>query len=219
MNFCHRAYGGNKEVVKIANLMNTKDKKLWLNFCEISKNGAQGCPDDITLSNYIDGTLPKSDVEQIEDHLSECDRCLDIVSQIQLSDEIQNDRDYSDLNREIFSQIPRNRKIIFNIPFMRVATVAASLIALLFITVIMQSDNTKRNLSADDTIARVIELYNGNKYYKVAKNSVDGFAPSDKYSTKVRYNSHEADIDNNGKISMDEVLRYIAEHSPQVAGK
>jgi len=37
------------------------------------------CPNEETMACYIDGLLPKEEVEQILNHLAICDRCREIV--------------------------------------------------------------------------------------------------------------------------------------------
>jgi len=40
---------------------------------------AEGCPDEVALAAYIEGRLGGGDLERVQDHLSRCSRCLDIV--------------------------------------------------------------------------------------------------------------------------------------------
>ena len=51
------------------------DKPMWENYRDGEAAGS--CPDLLTLSAWIDRTLNPEEVEEVETHLSRCDRCLD----------------------------------------------------------------------------------------------------------------------------------------------
>jgi hypothetical protein len=44
------------------------------------KHRAWRCPDEVTLAAFVDGRLPESARSRVEDHLAECDSCLDHVA-------------------------------------------------------------------------------------------------------------------------------------------
>ena len=41
--------------------------------------GSEGCPDEGKLAAYVDGRLGGEELERMQDHLSRCRRCLDVV--------------------------------------------------------------------------------------------------------------------------------------------
>ncbi len=47
------------------------------------------CPDEAALVQYSEGTLTEKQVEGLEDHLSHCDHCLDIVIEFRRSMEVE----------------------------------------------------------------------------------------------------------------------------------
>ncbi|MFV1951288.1 MAG: zf-HC2 domain-containing protein [Nitrospinota bacterium] len=63
--------------------MDEIDKKIKHIWNKIRKPDAstkrEDCPDDKTLSYYIDGVLRETDKERIEQHLLECSNCLDLI--------------------------------------------------------------------------------------------------------------------------------------------
>jgi hypothetical protein len=60
---------------------NFADKRLWER-CRNASGGAtkpKACPDGLTVAAYLDGRLTPVEVEQVEDHLSRCRNCQDVV--------------------------------------------------------------------------------------------------------------------------------------------
>lgn len=51
------------------------DKPIWDTYRDTEAAGS--CPDLLTLSAWIDRTLDPEEAEEVETHLSRCDRCLD----------------------------------------------------------------------------------------------------------------------------------------------
>lgn len=93
-----------------------------------------------------------------------------------------------------------------------------SLIFLLFVTVLgfksygdsfHKADlNQNWQIEASE-VARVIELYNNNRYYKLDASQIDGYAPANNYSDRTTSNFHTSDSNGDGRICMNEVMHTI----------
>ncbi len=168
--------------------MNISNKNLWLNLSSKDKYVSGKCPSALLLAQYIDGNATDEILNNIEKHLEKCDKCLDIVTQIKLS---------------------QRKKSLVNNVFIKIASIAAILIIIgvVIIMSIEHQEASENKYASFNKAERIIELYNSNQYYTVNKSSIDGFAPSS-FPAPINM-THEADINANGKISMNEVLLYI----------
>ncbi len=55
------------------------DTDLWLRYRSSVVESGGSCPDRLSLAAYIDGSMVREEVDEIESHLAACRRCLDHV--------------------------------------------------------------------------------------------------------------------------------------------
>lgn len=65
------------------------------------------CPDELTLSSYLEGRLEQAEAERLEAHMSQCPTCAQAVRELR---ELLSDASEEDIPDEILEQVKQRAK-------------------------------------------------------------------------------------------------------------
>lgn len=74
------------------------------NMSKIKLEKAAKCPDETTLSEYLNGTLYAEEIQLVEEHISGCHFCLENIRAAYMGDTLYKEGDLPDSTKELINK-------------------------------------------------------------------------------------------------------------------